>query len=138
MWTPSVLCTPEGQLAYDAWEWLQETFIHINVDTFCLMPNHTHAIIHILDAHDIGRGDLQIAPTEPKYKRKPLGRLVGAYKTHSTVQINQHRQTHGIPFWQRNYYEHIIRDETGLNRIREYIINNPLNWEQDTEKPANC
>jgi len=46
-------------------------------------------------------------------------------------QINKIRQTPGISVWQRNYYEHIVRNETDLQRIREYIINNPLNWEMD-------
>jgi REP element-mobilizing transposase RayT len=46
-------------------------------------------------------------------------------------QINQIRQNHGIPVWQRNYYEHIIRNDNELNKIREYIINNPLTWQTD-------
>ncbi|MFN3472142.1 MAG: transposase, partial [Aquificaceae bacterium] len=50
-------------------------------------------------------------------------------------QINQLRHTPGAPVWQRNYYEHIIRNEEELNQIRQYIINNPLKWEMDMENP---
>jgi len=52
--------------------------------------------------------------------------IVRLFKSTVTKQINQIRQTLGIPVWQRNYYEHIIRNDDELNKIREYIINNPL------------
>ncbi|MCJ7483397.1 MAG: hypothetical protein MUO31_10565 [Thermodesulfovibrionales bacterium] len=51
--------------------------------------------------------------------------------------INQIRNTSGIPVWQKNHYEHIIWDEKELNQIREYIVNNPIQWEPDTENPQN-
>lgn len=60
-----------------------------------------------------------------------LPKLVGRFKMVSSKQINIIRNTSGVPVWQRNYYEHIIRNEPELNRIREYIINNPLNWQKD-------
>jgi hypothetical protein len=52
-----------------------------------------------------------------------------------TTRINQLRDTPGVPVWQRNYYEHIIRDEESLNRIRQYITDNPIRWEFDPENP---
>jgi REP element-mobilizing transposase RayT len=69
-------------------------------------------------------------------KRKPIGRLIGAFKTVSTKHINEYRGTTGAVVWQRNYYEHIIRDEAALNRIRAYIANNPLQWALDRENPV--
>ena len=66
---------------------------------------------------------------------KPLGRLIGAFKTISTKQINFIRKTSGASFWQRNFYEHVIRDDHALNRIREYITTNPLRWDLDRENP---
>ena len=74
------------------------------------------------------------APTDP-VKRKPLGRLLGAFKTVSSKQINQRRSTPGTIVWQRNYYEHVIRDEADLNRVREYITANPARWDTDAENP---
>jgi putative transposase len=74
-----------------------------------------------------------IASAAPTVKRKPLGRLIGAFKTVSTKRINEYRGTPGVVVWQRNYYEHIIRDECSLNRIRAYIAANPLRWHLDRE-----
>lgn len=71
--------------------------------------------------------------TAPTVTRKPIGRIIGAFKTVSTKRINELRGTPGAPVWQRNYYEHIIRDEESLHRIREYIVNNPMQWELDRE-----
>ena len=68
-------------------------------------------------------------------KPKPLGRLVGAFKTVSTKHINRLCGTPGVPFWQRNYWEHVIRNEDSLNRIREYIQNNPARWAEDQLHP---
>jgi len=54
----------------------------------------------------------------------------------STKRINELRGTPGATVWQRNYYEHIIRDEEELNRVRQYIADNPARWQQDPENPA--
>jgi REP element-mobilizing transposase RayT len=62
--------------------------------------------------------------------------LVGAFKTVSTKQINELCQTPSLPVWQRNYYEHIIRDEESLNRIRQYILDNPARWAFDQNNLA--
>jgi REP element-mobilizing transposase RayT len=66
-------------------------------------------------------------------KRKPLGDLIGAFKTVSAKRINLLRKTPGVQIWQCNYYEHIIRSEAAWNRIRVYIVNNPLRWDRDKE-----
>ena len=73
-------------------------------------------------------------PTAPASKRKPLGRLIGAFKTVSTRRVNDIRSTSGAKLWQRNYYEHVIRDDSSLQRIREYIANNPARWGLDRER----
>jgi hypothetical protein len=57
--------------------------------------------------------------------------LVDGFKSAVTKRINQIRKTPGIPVWQRNFYDHIIRLENELNRIREYIRYNPMQWEED-------
>ncbi|HKZ46400.1 MAG TPA: hypothetical protein VJ202_03355 [Thermodesulfobacteriota bacterium] len=67
-----------------------------------------------------------------------IPKIVGFYKMNTAKRINQFRNTPGMPVWQRNYYEHIIRNEEDLNEIRGYIINNPLKWELDEENPENC
>lgn len=126
---------PIGHIARDAWVWLDRKFTAVGVDIYCIMPNHVHAILAITDPG----GVLQNAPTNapsktnPPTKPKPLGRLVGAYKTHSTVLINQTLGTPGIKFWQRTYYERIIRNQREYEAIWHYIETNPQNWPEDQD-----
>jgi len=60
-----------------------------------------------------------------------FGNVIRAFKSTSAIAVNRITDRQGVPVWQRNYYEHIIRNEPELDRIREYIVNNPLNWETD-------
>jgi len=66
-----------------------------------------------------------------------LSKMVGYFKMNSAKQINEIRSTPGQPLWQRNYYEHVIRNEIDLEETREYIQNNPLKWLEDENHPAN-
>src|SRR4030042_900894 len=113
----------------EAWRWLADWYDFVELDQYVVMPNHFHGIIVIGDPR---RGGSRTAPTNGP-KRKTLGRLVGAFKTVSTKRINEMRGTPGLPVWQRNYYEHVIRDEDELNAIRRYIADNPTRWEEDPE-----
>jgi REP element-mobilizing transposase RayT len=65
-----------------------------------------------------------------------LAAIVGSFKSAASRQINQLRDTPGAPVWQRGYYEHIIRNERSLDRIRGYILDNPARWAWDRENPA--
>jgi REP element-mobilizing transposase RayT len=139
------------------WEWLGQQYPYIDLDEWTVMPNHLHGIIVITDRRGgsrtaptntrliVGRGGSRTAPTNTRLivgrgasrsaptKRKPLGRLVGAFKTVSTDDINQLRGTPARPLWQRDFYDHIIRNEDELNKIREYIRTNPLRWASDPD-----
>jgi hypothetical protein len=64
-----------------------------------------------------------------------VGGIMRSFKARCTYMINQIRNNPGMPVWQRNYYEHVVRDEEELREIREYIVNNPMQWELDTENP---
>ena len=75
----------------------------------------------------VGAG-LKPAPT-----RHGIPEIVRAFKTFSARRINQLRCTPGEPIWQRNYFEHVIRNEQSLTRIRQYIVDNPVRWEFDPE-----
>jgi putative transposase len=77
------------------------------------------------------RVDFGPAPT----RHYPLSEIVRAFKSFSSRKINEMRSTPGRPVWQRNYYEHIIRDGRSLERIREYIDTNPQRWSLDRENP---
>ncbi len=119
-----------GQVVADSWLWLSGRYPYVGMDEWVVMPNHLHGII-ILSEPDC-RGGSRTAPTK---NRKSIGRLIGAFKTVSTKRLNAMRSTPGVPVWQRNYYEHIVRSEESLTRIRQYIVDNPARWEEDPENP---
>jgi len=85
--------------------------------------------IHELPIHELPRQ--QQKQRQQQRRKMLLPKIVGRFKMNSAKQINQMRNTPGISVWQRNYYEHIIRDEKSLENIRNYIINNPLQWYYD-------
>lgn len=138
-----------GRLAHTPWLWLATQYRYVLLDEFVVMPNHLHGILIIdpdggskrqgmiypyaarLDTEGRSRAPPTMIPT----KVKPLGGLIGAFKTVSTKSINTHHGTPQVDVWQRYYYEHVIRDEADLSRIREYIANNPEQWELDEENP---
>ncbi len=150
-----------GEIVRD--EWFKSNEIRreivLNDYEFVVMPNHIHGIVWIVENNDMGtngniivgangRSPLQKQSNKnqpPTHSDSPLIRMspksissfVAGFKSAVTKQINQLRQTPGIPVWQRNYYEHITRNDDELQRIREYIINNPINWELDENYERN-
>jgi putative transposase len=105
-----------GKILLHVWLDLPLHYPNVCLDAYCIMPDHVHAIIQF---QPVGRGE----------KAVPLSEIVRALKTFSSKRINILRKRTGQPVWQRNYYEHIIRDNGEWERIREYITNNPLEWE---------
>jgi REP element-mobilizing transposase RayT len=82
----------------------------------------------------VGAG-LEPAPTAPTRSSYGLPEIIRQFKTFSARRIKELRGTPGTPVWQRNYYEHTIRNESSLNRIRQYIAENPVRWDADQENP---
>ncbi len=115
-----------GEIVRDEWMKSGEIRNEIQLDEWVVMPNHVHAIVMIRC-----RGDRPVAPATPGPRPKSIGSLMAGFKSAATKRINELRKTPGTKLWQRNYYEHIIRNETKLQKIREYIINNPKNWLND-------
>jgi len=118
-----------GEVAMDEWRRSAEIHDNMQFDAVIVMPNHLHGIVHIMR-----RGDRPVPPEGPGKHLLPA--FMAGFKAAVTKRINELRRTPAAPVWQRNYYEHIIRDEESLNRIREYIINNPLQWDTDPENPS--
>lgn len=117
-------------------EWLKSAEIRseIELDEWIVMPNHFHGIVIIKTEIKNGLGE----PFENHAgARKPrsLSTLISGFKAGVTKRINEIRQVSGVSIWQRNYYEHIIRDELSLYNIRKYILENPLSWWEDPENP---
>lgn len=123
-----------GQIVQDVWNGLPSHYPHLQLDAWVIMPNHVHGIIVLHD--DTVPAGLKPAPTPiATAKRHGLPEIVRALKTFSARRINVLRATPGTKFWQRNYWEHIIRDEPEYQRICAYIHNNPLQWEMDSLHP---
>jgi len=120
-----------GEIVCRVWDGLPRHYPHVVLDAFIVMPNHVHAIMILTDETSVGAG-LKPAPT-----RHGLPEIVRAFKTFSVRRINESRATSGQTVWQRNYYEHIIRDDAEMDRIRQYIETNPARWAEDRENP-NC
>ena len=138
-----------GEIAAARWNWLAEQYPHVRLDEWVVMPNHMHGILIIHD-DDPGSGSRPAPTGSPPVptgssipKRKPLGQLIGAFKTVSAKHINLARQTPGLPVWQRNYYghafgmHHTIRNDYELNAIRQCIGQNPLKWALDRDNLYN-
>jgi REP element-mobilizing transposase RayT len=125
-----------GQIVSRNWLWLPRQYPYITLDKWIIMPNHLHGII-IFKCEETNQTTHPLVQqlSIQRQKRKPLGRIIGAFKTVSTKEINHVRQSSGCSFWQRNFFEHIIRNENSLNQIREYITTNPLKWQLDQENP---
>ncbi len=126
-------------------EWLRAAQIRssVQLDEFIVMPNHVHGIIMIMDGMDTaktnGRDTARRIPTVERFGKPVSGSLptiVRAFKSAVTKRINILRSTPGRPVWQGNYFEHIIRNERSLNRIREYIHYNPQRVHSDQYHPA--
>ena len=134
-----------GRIAYRTWESLPLRFSAIDIDLFVIMPNHLHGIVVIrqepVGAPLVGarrsvpggsRVTTRVAPT--------LGDVIGAYKSLTTVEYIRGARSMNWPrfhkrLWQRNYFEHVVRDSESLERIRQYILDNPAQWSLDPENP---
>ena len=130
-----MILSEEGKIVIE--EWLKTPALrpHVQLDRFIVMPNHFHGIL-VLDA-DAG-GTARRAPTIQRFAASVVGSLptlIRAFKAAVTNHINSLRNTPDAVIWQRNYYEHVIRNEESLNRIREYIAHNPSTWEFDRDNP---
>ena len=122
-----------GSAVQQCWDDLLDHYGQVELGASVIMPNHVHGILVLVDDNDVGAG-FKPAPTSPK--RHGLSEIIRAFKTFSARAINELRGAVGTPVWQRGYYERIIRNERELFAIAEYILNNPLKWDEDRENPA--
>lgn len=138
-----------GEIAMRCWQEIPAHFPHVELDEWVLMPDHLHGIIVIVDELEptdsrgealpcggeaMLRPDRRIRPHPPRgCKPGSLGAIVGSFKSVVTRRVNELRDGPGAPVWQRNYYEHIIRNARELRAIRRYIQGNPYRWKEDQE-----
>ncbi|HWR20345.1 MAG TPA: transposase [Verrucomicrobiae bacterium] len=124
-----------GRAVHSVWERLSARFPTLETDTFVVMPNHIHGILVLVGAGLAlpVEGAASSAPT--KTTSITLSDVVRAFKSISAIDVNRLLSRLGQPLWQRGFYEHVIRNDESLNRVREYIATNSLRWGLDRENP---
>jgi len=154
-----IVLSPMGLIAKRAWLDLPRHYPHAQLDVFCIMPNHIHGIVVLKFEEELPRTrrggsvlpvDFVADQIDPNFELFPdpsqtrpygngmnvrhgLPEIIRAFKSFSARRINAARQTPGVSVWQRNYYEHIIRNQDEWKRIRDYILENPHNWGVDSQ-----
>ena len=124
-----MIFSPLGAIAHRELMRIPERWSNIDLDLFVVMPNHIHAII-VIDNAVVGTPFLA---SEPLADGAPtLGQIIGAYKAGVTRLARAQTLLDADRLWQGRYHDHIIRSESDLRRIREYVINNPARWREDT------
>ncbi len=144
-----VVLNEYGHIAHEEWLASEQIRQEIELDAFVIMPNHLHGIVWIREtddeptvgardegSHSVGVRGIRAHGRAP-LRRPPrsLGSFIAGYKSAVTARINRMGGTPGSPVWQRNYWEHIIRNDASLNEIRAYIENNPARWDDDQLHP---
>lgn len=121
-----------GRLISQCWEKIVEISPDIELDHYVVMPNHFHGILILKNSIEKGlsrNGDSEAR----QYQRLPV--VIGSFKSAVTKMVNAKQDC--LSFcWQKSYYDHIIRSSKSLNFIRQYIIDNPANWQDDLDNPS--
>jgi REP element-mobilizing transposase RayT len=129
-----MLLSPAGVILAEEWRKSDEIRTLVSMDEFIIMPNHIHGIIIINDISSLPIDEASTRAetnygTAPRSKSISLGNIIRQFKSVCTRRI---RSAGFDKFaWQSRFYDHIIRDDESLQRIREYIQSNPQNWESD-------
>ena len=129
-----------SKIADECWRAIPEHFPSFELGAHTIMPNHAHGIIAITGdgRDDMGRGAAMLRPYDNPHKInvKPgsLGAIIRSYKSAVSYRINKEHNATSI--WQKNYYEHIIRNEREMDNIWRYIESNPAHWGDDIENPS--
>ncbi|HLD34327.1 MAG TPA: transposase [Patescibacteria group bacterium] len=134
-----------GEIIRQCWDDLPNHYHNVDLDVFVVMPNHVHGIV-VVDNVSVGDGcgvvgvgfgdgkvgvGLKPTPTGITATTHGLSEIIRGFKTFSSRRINENLNNTQKFKWQRSFYDHVIRDDLSLYRIREYIINNPRKWERD-------
>jgi putative transposase len=129
--------SPIGDIIRDLWAGIADYQSGLEIDQYVVMPNHIHGIIVITEKTESPcRGLINQTPTKWILMQNPtltLGKIIRSFKAKASYAI--HKRGFIDFSWQRNYYEHIIRNERELNKIQKYIMNNPRKWDLDRENP---
>jgi len=126
-----------GNIAKKCWLEIPEHFPCVGLDEFIIMPNHLHGIIMIRDRGDMVCRDTACrVPTGEQFSKPTPGSIPTIIRSYKSA-VKKWANENGFDGfrWQGRFYEHIIRNEKSLNNIRDYIINNPVMWDEDRNNP---
>lgn len=127
-------------MARQCWRAIPDHFPLVELDEFVIMPNHVHGILWIAGVGANNHSPLHSplppsrSPQHPRGTSKTIGSVVRGFKIGVTKWMRENHFDGSV--WQRNYYEHVIRDDESLNLIRQYILDNPARWMNDHDNPA--
>ena len=124
-----------GEIVKECWLETPEHFSKIKIEEFVIMPNHFHGII-VIDDFVGNRHACSLRNVNVNRQHQKLPVIIGSFKSAVTKLI--HRKYDTSFQWQKSYYDHIIRNESSSNKIREYIVKNPLNWDTDKNNLLFC
>jgi REP element-mobilizing transposase RayT len=144
-----------GEIVHKWWKEIPKHFQNVETGAFIVMPNHMHGIVFIMErrgtvpvpeeygvneiTHENNTSSKTKGGGTPPLRMPTLGQIVAYFKYQSTKEMNLLDNTGTVTkFWQRNYYEHIIRNDKDLQNKTDYINANPLLWDQDDENPINA
>jgi REP element-mobilizing transposase RayT len=137
-----------GHAAQQCWMDIPDHFPQVVLDEAIIMPNHIHGIIVTHRRGEASSIPPHVSEEQPRSDASPLRQrpngtqprslsaIVQNFKSVSTRRMNAPRGSPGTPVWQRNYYEHVVRNEDELKAIREYILGNPARWNEDENNPV--
>ncbi len=134
-----------GLIAERQWARLPQRFPGLELGAYVVMPNHLHGILIIHEGR--GTAGNRADSDDASYRRAPteafgkpvsgsIPTIVRSYKSAVAYRLHAAGKMIGLPVWQRNYYEHIIRNQKEWEQIHLYIESNPVDWTQDEENPA--
>ena len=123
-----------GEIVRDEWERTAVVRHNVELGEYIVMPNHFHGILIFTNHGKTVGATRRVAPT---LQSGSLGAVMGQFKSIVTKRINVLRNGSGLPVWQRNYYERVIRNESEMDRISRYIESNPSRWADDDENLNN-
>lgn len=124
-----------GKIVEECWLGIPLHYENVSIDSaHIVMPNHLHGIIIIEPVGAVTNRPRNRADDIRPYNNTNLSAVVGSFKKAASKLIHAEYTAFD---WQKSFYDHVIRKDESLDKIREYIRNNPLKWELDRNNPSN-
>jgi REP element-mobilizing transposase RayT len=122
----TIVMTDAGKMVEHYWLELEHKFPDVILDEYVIVPNHIHGILYIHPTSTFEPGRISLGDVMRWFKTQTTNSYIRGVKQSAWPKFDRH-------FWQPQYWDHIVRNDVDLDRIREYIVNNPVAWEQDPD-----